>query len=704
MAARRPAPLKSHTLLMLGAIALLLAAVPLLRPVEQTLGLSALFQWRGFRATPDDILLVAINPAASTALGFPQHSASWPRTVYIDLLERLQHLGARLVVMDIAFREARDPAVDQALGDAIGRAGNVLLFKYLQRQQIEAGTTLVDVQVEQPPIPALAEQALAVGAFVLPKFPAQVTHAPLELPLSGGPEVTLPLLAYLALQDQATIEAIWHQQLRQSEPLPEALNKRAHLLRQALRNTTQQLDPAARHLLAPFQAAPLVAINFYGPAGSFRTLPIQQVLDGDSASLLPMLEGATVYVGYATDVQTEQRDAYRTVFSNRFGLDLSGVEISATVLANLLDHSVIDDLPLLTLYASALLALLTGALCFRLRARANISVQLAAAIAYPVAAYLSFTRLHAWWPLVTPILVLLMTDLVLLAQRYQRHKQQIKHISQALRHYLPEHAARELGSSIHALEKRHQLVHGVCLITDICGYTTLSEELAPQELHQLMNEYYELLVGIITKRGGFVGNIVGDSLLALWTGPTITREMCEAAVCGAADILGSIRDHPDFSRRLRTCVGLHGGQFSLGNLGARGHFEYSPVGDIINTAARVEHLNRNLETALLCTETLAPELLDYFAGRKTQLRYLGQFALRNKTTPTGLYTLSDNRELDQSFALALSLYENQSYRAAAQHFEQLAEQFGDGPSRYYSDQCRSALTATQEQSHATRQI
>ena len=179
-------------------------------------------------------------------------------------------------------------------------------------------------------------------------------------------------------------------------------------------------------------------------------------------------------------------------------------------------------------------------------------------------------------------------------------------------------------------------------MTDIKGYTALSETLPPVELHQLMNGYYKELITAVQNNGGTIGNIVGDSLMAMWTGPKIDTAMCQQAMQAVLDIQQAVTNNPKFATHLPTCSALHGGQFSLGNLGGQGHFEYSPVGDIINTVSRIEHFNRELGTEFLCSNIIQEHLTQ--TSNRYEPLYLGRFSLRNKADLTAIYTINSLQE------------------------------------------------------------
>src|SRR5690606_22507695 len=233
--------------------------------------------------------------------------------------------------------------------EALKQSGNVLLFKYLKRQQLREGSMLLDLQEEIPPLPIFEQYALGAGAFALPRYPAQVVYAPLFLELAEGLEPSQPMMAFILQQQRASLENLWFNLLGQEDALARTPDRLAREFRMAAKNTNLRVkgDISAmdRKILALLAGPREVAINFYGPSGTIPTLPIDRLLSMEPALLADSIRNKIVYIGYFTDAQTEQKDAYRTVFTNRFGVDLSGVEISATVLANLLDETYLNILP-----------------------------------------------------------------------------------------------------------------------------------------------------------------------------------------------------------------------------------------------------------------------------------------------------------------------------------------------------------------------
>ena len=145
------------------------------RWVEENLGLHWLFNLRGPLPAPDDVVVVTIDRESSDRLGLPNVPRKWPRALHAKLVGNLARAGAAVVAFDIIFEEHRGPEQDGPFARALGEAGNVLLFQYLRKESLKvngaAGNALGEVLIEKlvPPIPELADAALGLAPFALPK-------------------------------------------------------------------------------------------------------------------------------------------------------------------------------------------------------------------------------------------------------------------------------------------------------------------------------------------------------------------------------------------------------------------------------------------------------------------------------------------------------------------------------------------------------
>ena len=695
-----------------GLVSGLFSLSPMHLSLEQMSGLRQLFKSRGYLSPPKEIAIVAISNAVSKQLNYPPHVVQWSRAAYAELIDTLNEGGAALVVLDIAFKRSR-PGQDQILAEAMGRAGNVIVFKYLKRNHTplslnEGGFLDIEQQVLPPKI--VLDNALGAASFTLPKMPGAVVTAPVYMDLGNGEEATQPLMAFLEYYRQAVTslaQAASLEGVPMDKPLgTKPFHHRAMALRRALledQSLAEKLEIAAiknasepvqqEHLekvLRVLQRESKLHINFYGPNRTLNIIPMDKFF---ATGTKPDVENKIVLVGASETAQTEQFDVYQTVYRLPSGVDVSGVEISATVLANLLYE---NDLHWLTPVQRSLISILFVTLVFitffYFRPLLALMVQTLVIIAYYQLALWFFSQKNVWLPLALPLITVFIANISALYVSYLASRKRHKHVLNALSHYLPDNVAHQLSREVIELEKQHKLVQGVCLMTDLQGYTRVSESLPPRELHQKLNRYYETLIDVVNEHGGSVANIVGDSLLAIWTGPLLNEALCLQAYNAACAIMKQTEQADDKGIQLLTSIALHGGEFSLGNLGGRNHFEYSPVGDIVNTTSRIEQLNRKLGTKLLCTSTINTLL------PKLEMRYLGNFSLKNKTRSVALYEngfevvgqdLSQLRERNRLFKFALDKFEHQSWDDAKKLFENVLIKYPeDGPAIYYINQCQ----------------
>ena len=136
---------------------------------------------------------------------------------------------------------------------------------------------------------------------------------------------------------------------------------------------------------------------------------------------------------------------------------------------------------------------------------------------------------------------------------------------------------------------------------------------------------------------------------------------------------------------------MHSGYISIGHVGAINHYEYRPVGDIVNTASRIENLNKYLGTQILISKEVLHQI-DGFLTRK-----IGEFILKGKSKPVVIYELisrkeessEQQRDLCAIFTEGLTAYYRQSWEEAINAFRTSIKTYKqDGPSIHYLAKCK----------------
>jgi adenylate cyclase len=424
-------------------------------------------------------------------------------------------------------------------------------------------------------------------------------------------------------------------------------------------------------------------LNFYGPARSVRTLPYDEALNGSGVDVA----GALLIVGLSEPRQPEQQDDFISVFSQNTGVNLSGVELGATAVANLLEGRALAPLSL-PLQGALIVALglAFGFLVGRATVARAAAVAALAGALYFGAAYWQFTSYYLWLPLVVPLLVQLPASFATAVWwSYRDLAAQRERVRTALGYYVPRSLVSALTEETLTPGADSQLLHGTCLVTDAENYTSVAERLPPAELAALVNDYYRAIFRVVQAHGGEISDTAGDSMVAVWAsgkpdaGARLRAARASLAILDAVEEFN--RAHADTP--LPTRVGLETGEMLLGNIGGEQRYEYRAVGDIVNTASRIQGLNPLLGTRVLLSSTT-------LAGVDLPGRDVGTFLLRGKRVPVGVLEpiAAGGCRLDgrciEEFAAALAAFRRGDWQSAQDAFAALAARFpGDGPSRYY---------------------
>lgn len=170
----------------------------------------------------------------------------------------------------------------------------------------------------------------------------------------------------------------------------------------------------------------------------------------------------------------------------------------------------------------------------------------------------------------------------------------------------------------------------VVFFSDIRGFTEFSEGKSPEEVMSMLNEYFEVMVGIIKSYGGIVDKFVGDAIMAVWGAPQSTGDDSYKAVMACIEMRKALHtlNQSRIDRGLtpiRIGMGLHAGPALAGTLGSDERMEYTVIGDTVNTASRIESSTKSFGTDLLISEEVARRLED-----RCLLNFAGETEVKGK--------------------------------------------------------------------------
>jgi adenylate cyclase len=124
------------------------------------------------------------------------------------------------------------------------------------------------------------------------------------------------------------------------------------------------------------------------------------------------------------------------------------------------------------------------------------------------------------------------------------------------------------------------------LFADVRGYTRLTEGIAPAEVPALMNRFYASASAALLSAGGLLGQVEGDNVMGLFVPGLAGKDYRRKAVEGAHGLLRSIGYGSD-ELRLEIGLGIATGEEFVGNVGGGGYKDFTALGDVTNTAARL---------------------------------------------------------------------------------------------------------------------
>ncbi len=323
-----------------------------------------------------------------------------------------------------------------------------------------------------------------------------------------------------------------------------------------------------------------------------------------AAALLPdaWFAGKVVLIGANQPDSDRHRTPYATVLDKQYG-EMPGIQIHAHSLAQLLDGRGAAAPSLVLGIVIALVVAAIGVLVALLDAPVTVKL---AGLAGLVILYWAggFALFHAGGPLI-PLVI----PSVGLGAAYgiggtftdRRHRQQKRFIQQAFSQYVSPKIAERLSAEPDRLTLGGEKREITIIFTDIAGFTDLSERLEAEELGAVLNEYLDAMTTVAMAREGTIDKFIGDAVVVLFGAPEAQADHAERAVACALELDAAARKisarHAarglDFGM---TRIGVHSGEAVVGNFGGANRFDYTAMGDTMNTASRLEGANKYLGT------------------------------------------------------------------------------------------------------------
>jgi class 3 adenylate cyclase/CHASE2 domain-containing sensor protein len=584
-------------------------------------------------AQDSDILILAVNE--DTLRQFP-YRAPIDRAFLSRLLAALDAKHPRAIGLDYLLDQPTEPQKDAQLRQALHTMKTPLVVSYLENSDNVSGGQVSYLNGFVPP----ADRAFAnIGTdqtdtvrWILPGGRDAHGHFLLSLPRA------LAAKAGVKSPDRQ-ISIAWH-------------------------GDGGRNSPAFAETPAHVEGAPGMTMADILPASIFRN---KIVLIGSDMTLI---------------------DRHRTPFATDSASDkafMPGVVVLAHEISQLLDHRNAPEPQPGRKYLVAMMMALTGALLgavgLPLWLRLSLLALLMATLWF-VGIFLLFGRFGIMLPLLAPTMASTGAFAAMDALAGRAARQQRKFIQGAFARYVSPKLVEQMVEDPSRMSLKGERRVMTYLFSDIQNFTTMSEKMESHTLSALLNAYLDGMTAIVLKHDGMVDKFIGDSVMAVFNAPLDLADHAQKAV-------RCMLEMDDFCERFRkdqqaagiplgvTRIGVHTGAAVIGNFGSQDRFTYTAQGDAVNTASRLEGINKYLGTRLCVSD--ATRIL----CRDITFRPVASVVLKGKTEALDLWEPLHEAALGADILAAYGA----AYDRLRQGAPDAAAMFQDLSTRYPDDPC-----------------
>jgi adenylate cyclase len=697
----------------------------LLRAIEGRL-LDSRFQLRGGTPVTDSVAIVTIDDSSLTREGrWP-----WSRSKLAELVKAINRLGPVAIGLDMVFSENQ---ADQTLAEITQYPSMPEHMKHQLRLILDNHSP--DTELAN----TLREAGNVVSAYYFYTDPRS------DVPASGLSGDSLRMLQRSAVDAVKTKQGV--------VTIGEALGVTANIAQIAAASQGQgffNIDPgsdglvrkisllyryqgevypalALRLLSVAMGSVPIVVhaqafgiekitvgdhevktdefgrmvINF---RGSERTIPTYSAADILQGNISPSaLQDKIVYLGVSAVGVADVR-------STSFGAVFPAVEIQANVLENLLAQDTLninnlanftDVLTMLCIIAlySILLPRLKG-----VKTRALFA--LAVLVVYTGINYYLFSVKLVWVNMLYPLIAGLLSAGLLSVYLGVVVERTVSTVRAAFKSYLHPGLVDKLTQQPDRLRFGGEQKELTILFSDIRNFTSLSENLEPQQLSRFLRCYMDPMTEQVFQSRGTLDKYIGDAVMAFFGAPYESElhpvNACECAL-GMINRLKDVQACcPDLTHAfpLYIGIGIHTGETVVGNFGSSQRFNYTVLGDNVNLASRLEGMSKNYGVDIVVSESTY-----HVAKHQFIFRELDKVRVKGKESPVTLYelrgrtgTVQDKAYMDR-WTQALMAYRQQQWQAALESFELLlVENSADKASELYIKRIKEFIVSPPAQS------
>lgn len=598
---------------------------------------------------------LAVSPeivVVNTDEAFFKAYKSFPlrRTDIGVMVTNLKALGAKVIAVDMLMDFPSSYNEDPALAKALADAGNTLLvaqgeFRDGKFVKINYPTTLLDQASASAYTNIQSNSKLVTTLSRLKVFPEMTGEK------GGWPFAVKAAAMFLGVEPRLDGNTLILGELK----VPLDHENKLYIDFPPLPTGTRFLS----------QSAGLSALEF---------LDISQLDERELAELEYWVKDKIVVLGDTSEVS---HDWFDTPVGMVYGVEIIADSISSILKGAPLRAAspVMDAVPPLALMLAMILLSL-----YLTRPLLRGMFVVALGFGFILAGSALYVNLGVVVSMSYAVLALILSYLLVEFRQYMIERNQKQQIAKTFGQYIPPELVAEMNKTGQQVTVGGESREMTVLFSDVRGFTTISEGLAPQELTVLMNAFLSPMTHVIHDHRGTIDKYMGDAIMAFWGAPLRDENHAEHAV-RAALAMGKTMDElsENFVARgwkpLKIGVGLNTGVMSVGNMGSDFRLAYTVMGDAVNLGSRLESLTKQYGIFTQISEYTLAQVPGLIAREVDLVKVKGKDQPVRTFEPLGFDGDVDQQTLDilARYTAALALYRAARFAEAKAEFQALAE-------------------------------
>ena len=623
--------------LVLGVSAALLSYSRLLYEADEMFT-NFVYLYTPFEKADSRITIISIDDDTISEYG---EYDDWSRQVLADAVNALNENNASIIGLDVDLSGVKDTEGDEALVEACKNAGNVVAIATADYDSSDHDNTADKAQNSPSPSDAANNEPGNASADKNSDSSQNndlILSKPADSSIDWSDHKTMSIsFPYHELEDVVTTGI--SNALQQS---PDGIVRTAAL---SISYNNNDISSFASTIYMKYQDSlgqdcnmpnlsddELFGFNRINDAQSYQIISLSDLLAGNADSSL--IDGHITIIG-SLQIPDESMYYYQYLKS-----DYAQQEVltETSIIQTLLNDQSVMDVPRL---AMALLAgFITALFSVILRKKKKLWHIILQFLCIAVGIFIAMNINHMGLRvlLLVPMIFCVLAIIInlffnLIYANFEKRRMEL-----TLKMYVDSQVVDQISDftpmELSSVSARKNIA---VLFVDIRGFTTMSESLEPEQVVSILNEYFSVVYSSIIAWNGTLDKFIGDAAMAVFNAPNDVEDYVFNAVCAADDIQKNfepLREKfmSEYGKEVHLGIGINSGTAIVGNIGCMGRFDYTAIGDTVNTASRLE--SKALPGQILISETVYAEV-----ESRVSVDRVGALSLKGKAQTVETYQI-----------------------------------------------------------------